>query len=136
MSINIWAVLVSAIASMIIGYVWYGPLFGKKYMHEMGMDSMSPEKKSEMKKGMTMTYLWQFIGSLVMFYVLARFMSATGQISMMGGLTVAFWAWLGFVVPIKLSDAIWGNKMSLFWIGIGGMLVTLLIGGAILGLWM
>jgi len=120
---------------MIIGSVWYGPLFGKKYMHEMGMDSWTPEKKAEMKKSMTMSYVGQFIASLVMFYVLAWLMGALNQVSVMGGIQAAFWVWLGFIVPVKLGDALWGGKMSLFWIAIFGNLITLLIVGSIIGAW-
>jgi|SRR6185369_2081257 len=132
---NYWAVLVAAIASLIIGSVWHGPLFGKKYMQASGMDGMSEDKKMEMKKGMKKAYILQFVASFVMIYVLSCFMWLTTQMTVMGGLTVAFWAWIGFVVPIKLSEAIWGGKMAMFWIGIGNMLVTLLVAGAILGAW-
>ncbi len=31
--INLLAVVVCAIASMVLGMLWYGPLFGKKWMH-------------------------------------------------------------------------------------------------------
>ena len=31
-TINFWAVLVSAIASLVVGSIWYGPLFGKMFM--------------------------------------------------------------------------------------------------------
>lgn len=37
MNINIWAVLACAIISMPIGAIWYGPLFGKKWMEIVGM---------------------------------------------------------------------------------------------------
>jgi hypothetical protein len=47
----------------------------------------------------------------------------------------AFLMWLGFVVPVKFGDAIWGGKMGLFWLGIGNMLFTLLASGAIIGVW-
>ena len=135
MQINFWAVLVAGINSIVIGSVWYGPLFGKKFMEVMGFNSMSPEQQAKMKKGMAVTYLWQFIGSLVMFYVLAWLIGALNQMTISGGLTVAFWVWIGFVVPLKLGDALWGGKMVLFWIGIGNMLVTLLAAGAIIGAW-
>jgi len=138
MNVNYWAVLVSAIASMVVVSIWYGPLFGKMFMKAMcpDMDTWSEEKKAQMKKGMTMTYVWQFIASLVMFYVLAWLMGSLNQLTVMGGLTAAFWVWIGFVVPLKLGDALWGGKMSLFWLGIGNMLITLLVGGAIIGAWM
>ena len=135
MDINYLAVLASAVASMVVGSVWYGPLFGKQFMAAMGMDKLSPEQQADMKKGMVMTYIIQFIASVVMFYVLARLMGNLGQLTISGGLATAFWVWIGFVVPLKLGDAIWGGKMNLFWIGASNMLVTLLVTGAILGAW-
>lgn len=135
MDINIWAVLVSAVASMVIGSVWYGPLFGPMFMEAMDMKKWTEGEREAMKKQMMATYLTQFIASIVMFYVLAKFIVDLDQMTVTGGLVTAFWAWLGFVVPVKLGDAIWGGKMTLFWIGIGNMLVTLLAAGAIIGAW-
>jgi uncharacterized membrane protein len=136
MNVNWLAVLVSAVASLVIGGIWFGPMFGKMYMSAMGMDKMSQEQKDAMKKNMTMTYVWQFIASLLMFYVLAGFIAwYPGMMSAKGGMTIALWAWLGFVVPLKFGDAIWGGKMSLFWLAIGNSLITLLVGGAIIGAW-
>jgi len=136
-NVNYLAVLVSAVVSMVIGSVWYGALFGKKFSQAMGMDTWSPEKKEAEKKKMGLTYFVQFVASLVMFYSLAKFMSdlGFGMMTVEGGLMVAFWVWLGFVVPVKLGDAIWGGNMTLFWIGAGNMLLTLLATGAIIGAW-
>lgn len=132
--VNYWAILLSAVASMVVGSVWYGPLFGKMFGSLMGMDKMTPEQQAEMKKGMTKTYLLQFLASLLMFWVLAWLISALNMKGVLGGIQSAFWVWLGFIVPIKLGDALWGGKMKLFWLGIGNMLLTLLAGGVILGL--
>ena len=133
--VNYLAVLVSAVASMAIGSVWYGPLFGKMFMREMGMNDWSQEKKDAEKKRMGKAYTAQFVASLIMFFVLGVFMNKLGLMSVTGGIKVALMGWLGFVVPVKLGDAIWGGKMSLFWLGIGNMLVTLVAAGAILGAW-
>lgn len=137
--INYWAVLVSGVVSMVIGSIWYGPLFGKKFIKESGMESWSAEKREAMKKSMYMTYLWQFIASLVMFYVLAHMMALSQYFynysGIKTGLTTALCVWIGFVVPIQLGEALWGGKMSLFWLGMGNMLVTLLVAGAIIGAW-
>lgn len=135
MDINYWAVIVSAVVSIIIGSLWYGPLFGKAFMKAMGMNEWSEEKKARMKKSMTMSYVLQAVASLVMFYVLARFMIGMDQMSVQGGLTTALWVWIGFVLPIQLGDAVWGGKWILFRINSGNMLVTLLVVGAILGAW-
>ena len=134
-TVNIWAVLASAVASMVIGSIWYGPLFGKQFMHAMGMDTWSPEKQAEMKKGMAMTYLWQFVASVVMFYVFAWLMGVLGAVDLMAGVQAAFWVWLGFVVPVKFADSLWGGKMVMFWLGAGNMLLTLLAAGIIIGVW-
>jgi len=134
-TINFWAVLVSAVASMIVGSIWYGLLFGKKFISLTGMDAWSPEKKAEMTKSLTITYVWQFVASLVMFYVFAWLIGATNQMTAVGGLVAAFWVWIGFIVPLKLGDALWGGKMALFWLSIGNMFVTLMVAGAIIGAW-
>jgi hypothetical protein len=134
-SVNYVGVFVSAIASMVVGSIWYGPLFGKQFMKAMCMEEMTEDQKKEMQKGMWKSYVLQFIASLVMFYIFAWLLSATDQVDVGGAMVTAFWVWLGFIVPIKLGDAIWGGKMSLFWLGIGNMLVTLLVAGAILGGW-
>jgi hypothetical protein len=88
-----------------------------------------------MKKGMAVSYLGQFAASLLMFYMVAGLIVGFGHNTLEGGVTTGFLVWLGFVLPIKLGDLIWGGKKNLFWINIGNMLVTLLIVGAILGSW-
>jgi hypothetical protein len=133
MEINYIALLLSAVASMIIGSIWYGPLFGKKFMKAMGMDTWSPEKQASMRASMMKAYAGQFIASLVMFFVFAWYIGLSGHTGVLGGLNNAFWVWIGFVVPIKLGDALWGGNMTLFWLAIGNMLLTLLAAGAIIG---
>ncbi|HVY73001.1 MAG TPA: DUF1761 domain-containing protein [Candidatus Paceibacterota bacterium] len=135
MGINLLAVLACAVVSMIIGSIWYGPLFGSIYTKAMGWSHKSDAEKKQMQKAMMWSYVGQFIASLVMFYVLARFMNATGLVTTLGGVVVALWAWFGFIVPLKLGDALWGGKMTLFWLGISNSLLTLVAGGALLGLW-
>lgn len=133
--INYWAVAVSAIVSMVIGSIWYGPLFGKMFMREMGMDKWTPEQQTKMKNTMTRSYALQFLGSVVMFFVLAWYITTSIHTGVYGGVANAFGLWLGFVVPLALGNAIWGGKIKLFWLNIGNMLVTLLVAGAIIGGW-
>jgi hypothetical protein len=120
-SVNLWAVLVSAVASMVIGSVWYGPLFGKKFIALMGMDKLTPEEMVKMQKGMWKTYVMQIVSSILCFYVLAWFIEVLEALTLMGGLEVAFLVWLGFVVPIKFGDAIWGGRSCGLLIAEGGL---------------
>ena len=133
--VNFWAVLVSAVVSMIIGSIWYGPLFGKMFMDAMEMDKWTPKKRNDMKKRMVISYIGQFIASVVMFYMLAGLIVGFNHMSILGGIETALLVWIGFVVPLSFGNAIWGGKMAVFWLGIGNMLITLLAAGIILGAW-
>jgi hypothetical protein len=136
MNVNWLAVLVSAIASMVIGSIWYGPLFGKQFMAAMGMDQWSPEKKAAMKAKMMWSYLGQFVASLVMFYVLGNLIVwSAPKINVNFGMGIAFFMWLGFILPVKFADTLWGGKMIMFWLSAGNMLITMLVAGAIIGAW-
>lgn len=136
--VNYLAVLVAAIASMVLGGLWYGPLFGKKWMAYMGW---APDKAQEMKKGATKGYVFQFIGSLVMSYVLVHaliFAGAYLKVSgLSAGLMAGFWNWLGFVAPVTLGAVLWEGKPAGFWLLNNGFyLISLLAMGTILAVWM
>ncbi len=135
--VNYLAIFIAAVGSMVIGYLWYGPLFGKMWMKEMGI---SKEKMTKaMKKNMA-TYGLMFVGSLVMALVLARatvFASAYLRVNgLSAGLMSGFWNWLGFVAPVTLGSLLWEGKSIKLWIlNNGYYLVTLLVMGAIIAVW-
>src|ERR1044072_4342908 len=101
LNINYWAILACGVASMVIGSIWYGPLFGKIWIQLMGFTKEQME--SAKKSGMAMQYAMAFASSIVMAYVLdlamnfLRYFAAAG---IQGALLAAFWAWIGFVVPV------------------------------------
>lgn len=133
-TINYLAVLVAAIASMVIGFVWYSPiLFAKQWMKLMGYTKASLDKqKNEMNK----TYAISSVAALVTAYVLAHIIQYAGASDVMGGMMTAFWVWLGFVAPVQLTDVLFGGKKyELFGINTGYQLACLLVAGAILAMW-
>lgn len=136
--INYWAVLVSAIAAMGLGYLWYGPLFGKPWVAMMGWSR--GEMESKMKTGVGPQYLLQAVGALVMAYVLAHSIIFAGsylhQTGIAAGIEGAVWSWLGFVAPVSLGSVLWDGKPWKLWmINSGYFLVTLVVMGIILGWW-
>jgi hypothetical protein len=138
--INWWAILVTTIISVVLGSLWYGPLFGKTWMSSVGI-SMPSVITPEIKKMMYRSYLLVIIGSILMNFVLLHsitFGSAYLQITgVMIGLQAAFWNWLGFVVPVSLGPVLWENRPWKYWfITAGYYLVVLLINGPILAAWM
>ena len=51
MGVNVWAVLVSALATMVVGFVWYSPLlFARRWTILMGYDPDDKAKLAEMRK--------------------------------------------------------------------------------------
>lgn len=123
--INYWAVLGAGLFLIITGIVWYGPLFGKTWMKIMGVEEMSKEEMRRMQKEMMPMYILQFVLSLITSFVLYHFVQLLGM-------SVAFWIWLGFSMPLA-AGAVWdtrkGYAMKKFLIVAGYQLVTLLILG-------
>ena len=138
--INYWAVLVSAVASMVVGFIWYGPLFGKVWSQLMGWGEMTPEKMAEMQKKAMPKYAITFLGALVMGFVLSHALvfasTYLNESGVSAGLQTGFWNWLGFIVPISLGSVLWdGKPWKLWFINAGYYLVGLLLMGVILALW-
>jgi hypothetical protein len=136
--INYLAVFVASITSMVIGFLWYGPVFGKLWIKLSGFSKEDVEKAK--KKGMAKEYILMFAGSFVMSYVLAHslvfasaYLKASGVSS---GLMTGFWNWLGFVAPVTLGAVLWEGKSWKLWIlNNGYYLVTLSVMGLVLSTW-
>ena len=133
--INYLSVLGATVASMVIGFLWYGPLFGKQWMRMMGFttDKMDAAKK----KGMGKSYAIMAVGSLLMSYALAHnviFGSAYLQMNgIEAGIMAGFWNWLGFIAPVTVGVVLWEGKPWKLWcITAGYYLVSLLVMGMIL----
>lgn len=133
--VNYLAVVVAAIANMALGFLWYGPLFGKKWIALM---QFTPEHMAAAKaKGMTKQYSFLALTSLLTSYVLSAeivfanaYFTTTG---ISGGLMAGFWSWLGFIVPITLGTVLWEGKSWTLWVlNAGYYLVALCAMGAVL----
>src|SRR3989344_5355345 len=138
--VNYLAVLACGVASMALGFLWHGPLFGKKWSQLMGWGEMTPEKMAEMQQKARPAYAASFVGALVMAYVLSHvlvFASTYMQTSgIPAGLSSGFWMWFGFIAPVTIGVVFWdGKPWKLWFINAGYYLVMLLIMGVILALW-
>jgi hypothetical protein len=128
-SISWLAVLVAAIVRFAIGAGWYTALFGKRWRELMKV----PEGAAQ--DGFVQAMVVGFITDLVMAYVLARFVAHYDP-TLWGGILVGFMAWLGFVATVMAGSIVYEKKpMELIGINGGYQLVTLVVMGAILGVW-
>lgn len=129
--INYLAVLVCGIISMVIGSMWYGPLFGKAWMKETGMTEKDVKDFNPVKM-----YGIAFIAHLVIALVMAYVIELVGAEGVIGGIRVALTAWVGFVAATMLINNLFqGKSNKLYIIDSGYHLVNMLIFGIILVLW-
>lgn len=138
--VNYWAILAAVVLSMVIGSMWYGPIFGNTWIKLMGWSKKEIEDGKSDKNSMMKSYGLQAIGSFVMAYVLAHSLTyAKNYLGISGvlvGLSTGFWNWLGFVAPVSLTSVLWEGKPWKLWLLNNGYnLITLMATGALLSLW-
>lgn len=104
--INWWAILICGVVAMILGSIWYGPMFGKLWMKIIGAPEMDEQKKKEMQKKAMPLYLVQFILVLFQVWVLAYYIAGWEEAP---GVVNALWIWAGFVMPTVAAGAMWTN---------------------------
>ncbi len=133
-NINYWAVLVCAVASMAVGFLWYGPLFGKMWISMMKFDQK--KMKEAMKKGMGKTYALAFLSALVSAFILAHFVRYAGASTAMNGVLLGIMVWLGFFATTMLGMVFWeGRPFRLYLLNVSHYLVILVINSVILTVW-
>ena len=130
-------VVVAAIATMVIGFLWYSPvLFAKPWMLASGYDLNDKEQMEKMRKSAGPLYLRSFMASLLTAFVLWRFFHWVGISSAVTGLEVAIVACVGFTITTKYTDMLFMRQhYLLFLINSGYQLVCYAAMGAILGAW-
>lgn len=129
-TINWLAVLVTAVAYMAVGALWYGPLFQKPWMR------LTDTNEQDAKAGAGKAYAMMFVVAFITSYILAHFVDYTQATSFIDGAITGFWLCLGFQATIMLNGVIFEKKpFQLYLINVGYNLVMLLIGGGILAVW-
>ncbi|KND50683.1 MAG: hypothetical protein ABA06_04490 [Parcubacteria bacterium C7867-001] len=137
--INYLSVFGATLAAIVLGTLWYGPLFGKQWMKLVGIEKPAVLTKA-IKRKMMMSYLGMAITTFIMAYVFAHSLVFAQSYLGIGGfpsaLQGAFWSWLGFIAPVTLGVVIWEGKPWKLWLIQGGYyLVSLILMGAILTAW-
>ncbi len=131
--VNYLAVVVAALAPMVIGAMWYGPVFGKIWIKAHGYDQ---EKLAEMQAGMGKAYGLSFVCYLVMALVMALLIAATGWWETAGGIHTGLICWLGFAATIGLTAHLFSDKKpAAYLLDAGFQLVYMVAMGIVLASW-
>ena len=136
--VNYLVVGLCTIVAMVLGAVWYGPLFGKQWMRLNGVDPNDQVAVKAMQKGVWVTMFIQLISTFFLVWVLFIYLKAAAD--EMTQMSNALWIYAGFIVPTLVSTVIWTNelahnKRTRFLIQAGYNLVIFAIFGYVISMW-
>jgi hypothetical protein len=136
MDVNFLAVIVAAIATFVVGALWYSPLmFADAWMSAHGY---SKEKLEAMKRARSPVQgmATSFVCFLVMAFVLDVLATWTGVDDIGEGISLGILLWLGFAATLGLVANSFSDKpLSAFVIDTGYHFGGLALTGAIIGAW-
>ena len=132
LKINHLAVWVSVVLLFVLGFVWYGPLFGEKWMAMVGLDPATVEA-SPPGAGVWITNL---IATAVPLYVLAWLFTKMNVGTALQGAAIGLLIGFSFIFLSDMTgDMFAQNPYGLSWITGGFSMLSLAIGGLVLGAW-
>lgn len=125
--VNYVAVVAAAIATMIIGFIWYHPkVLGARWAASSGK-SMGDMTMSPMGYGV------MAITALISAWAVALIVTATHAAGAADGAMVGAVGWLGFSATVSYSDRMFNGGTTEFWlIQTGYRLVSFVVMGVIL----
>ncbi len=137
MGVNVWAVLACALATMVIGFLWYSPaLFAKPWTILMGYDPNDKAKMAEMQKNAGPSYAMSLVASVLAAFVLGKILQVSGVVSAIPGMEIGLAVWLGIVTTVQFTGALFSKQpFKLYLINTGYQAVCYVAMGAILGGW-
>ncbi len=134
-NINFLAVIAATLSTFLVGWLWYGPLFGKAWMKEIGVTEEEVEQ-GDMAKIFGFSFVFEFIMAfcLAMFFYgspeSAEIITA-GSGAFYGFLTGFGWIFFAMAVNSLYEQRSW----KYIFINGGYWTVAFTIMGLILGAW-
>jgi Protein of unknown function (DUF1761) len=128
-AVNYLAVVVAAVAHFVLGAVWFTVLH-KPWLKAIGKTA------DQLTGSPAPGYVVAFVSNLIIAWVLARIIIATGRTGVVGGVTTAAILWFGFTATTMGTALVFeGRAFEAFAVIAGYPLVGMLIIGAIVGGW-
>ena len=132
LKINHLAVLVAVVLQFVLGFLWYGPLFGEAWMGMVGLDMATIEADPAGAE----EWITNIVTAVVSMYVLAWLFTRINVTSLVQGLLIGSLIGFSFVLlSIMTSGMFAKDPYGLAWITGGFTTVGLAVGGAVLGAW-
>jgi hypothetical protein len=134
-SLNFLAIIVATLSTFLVGWLWYGPLFGNAWMDAVGMT------EEQLQKGnMAKIFGLAFIFELIMAFNLAMFLTGTPeaaeQMTASMGAIYGFLTGFGWIFFALAVNSLYEQRSWKYIIINGGYWsVTFTIMGLIIGAW-
>ncbi|KEO83259.1 DUF1761 domain-containing protein [Tumebacillus flagellatus] len=127
--LNVWAILVTIVISMVFGALWYSPvMFGNVWAKLVGL-----------KPGQNPSAAGPMIGTVIMTIIatlaLAVFIQLTGAATALQGFWVALLLCIILAAKIAVNYFFEGRGFKLYLLTIGFHTIPYLIGGILLAVW-
>jgi xanthine/uracil permease len=129
------AIFLAAASTMVIGSIWYGPLFGEKWQK---LAKIKPDKNFTPKKAFIL-YGGAFLASLLTAIVIAYVAFVANRFFhnsfLQDAVVVSVVLWLGFTAArLYMHDSFEGRSRELTLLNIGHEFVTIAVMATIIGL--
>jgi hypothetical protein len=132
-NINLVSALVATVAGFLLGWIWYSPLFGKKWQSENGFTD-EYLKEGNMGKIFGLGFLLTFVMAISMAMIIQG--HDNPDIGWQSGLTHGLYAGVGFMATaLGLAYVYMRKSLTVYLIDAGYQILLLAVMGAILGAW-
>lgn len=132
--INVLALLASAVASLAIGFAWYGPLFGKAWSRYTGWTDEKVKKLGGSSMGLT--YGLTFVAAAAQALVLTLISRSLGATTWADGLLLGAIAGAGFTALGFAVTFLFEHRQPGLWLIVSGYeVVYLAAAGLIVTAW-
>ena len=132
LKMNPWAIIVAIVLQFVLGFLWYGPLFGNPWMEMVGLD-MATVEANPPGAGIWISNIFSAALSML---VLAWLFVKLDVRSVLRGVGVGLLVGFSFnLMPVMVSGFYADSPYGLAWITGGNTTVGLVLGGAVLAGW-
>lgn len=134
-AINWLAVIAASLVGFAIGFIWYGPLFGKPWMNAVGMTEEDAQK-GNMAKIFGFTFVFQFVMAICLAMFFYGDPASADMINASNGAFYGFLTGFGWVAMVIGVNALYEQKSwKYIFINGGFWTVVFTLMGFILGVW-
>lgn len=130
LTVNWLAVVVATVVNMFVGFLWYGPLFGERWLAMIDKQAEDIEDDPSM-------YLVSGVSALISAYALAVVVGASDVSSLVGGALIGLFLWVGIGATGTLVYTTFeGPPRNVWFLHAMYQAVVFVINGALFAVWM